>query len=113
MNTQCDICCNTTIIKPCGANNNCKANVCDKCYYQNYKDMDGLESKCYFCRNVDYRRALTYELEHCYFDYDGGYEWVDNYILCMLQVKSYGYEYMSEEHDEFKDFVFCIPCDED
>jgi hypothetical protein len=116
MNTECDICYNTTIINPCGANNNCKAMVCHNCYYENFKDMDevgGYGSKCYFCRNVDYRRAIHSEMKYSYFDYNGEEDWDNKYILCMLQVKSYGYEYMSEEHDEYKDFQFCIPCDED
>jgi hypothetical protein len=108
MNTECDICYNTTIINPCGANDNCKAKVCNECFYQNYKDMNGFKNKCYFCRNIDYRQAITYELEN-YFNDDGGTEWDKNYILCMLQVKSYGYE----EYEEYKDFPFCIPCDDD
>ena len=50
-------------------------------------------------------------MNYCYFDFDGGSEWDKKYILCMYQVKSYGFDYMSEEYDEFKDFEFCIPCD--
>ena len=44
-----------------------------------------------------------------YFDFNDGGDWDKKYILCMLQVKSYGYEYMDEEYHDFK---FCIPCEE-
>ena len=56
MNTECDICYNTTIIIPCGANNNCKAMVCKDCFWKCDNDCD---FTCVFCKCVDERKTIS------------------------------------------------------
>lgn len=56
MNTECDICCNTNIIIPCGANNNCKAMVCNDCFVKCDNECD---YTCVFCKCIDERRIIS------------------------------------------------------
>ena len=112
MNTECNICCNTTIIRPCGANNNCKAMICEDCYGYNQlinidKDISEFETKCSFCCNIDNARAVNSELKYNIWDAIEGI-WSDKYVLFVLQVRSYA---IAEEY--FECIEFCIPCDED
>ena len=56
MQNECNICCESKIIMPCGAFNNCDATVCDSCKY--YDVATTCPLTCMYCKTINYK-ALT------------------------------------------------------
>ena len=109
MNTECYICYDTTIIKPCGAPNNCKAMVCTKCKHKNWKQY--WTTKCYFCYDYDARDSLNGELYAWFedgFDYCGDLLYTKPYILVLVHYKQ---RLMSFHDSDFtRENNYCFPC---
>ena len=110
MNTECNICCNTTIIRPCGANNNCKAMVCDDCRFTNCQQY--FTAKCYFCFGLDYKRGCTIEMNVDVFDGGISGEWNPSkpYILALMEYNDANH-CISREEWFYEENVYCFPCD--
>ena len=108
MNTECDICCNTTIIIPCGANNNSKAKVCHRCRFTNCQEY--FTTKCYFCFGLDYKQGCTVEMNVDVFDCGGFWKPDKPYILALIEYNDDNHSIGREEWF-YEENVYCFPCD--
>lgn len=110
MNTECDICYTTTIIKPCGANNNCKAMVCHDCRFKNCQEY--FTNKCYFCFGLDYKQGCITEMDVDVFEWGGtDYEPNKPYILALFEYKYDNYAIFNEEWF-LEENAYCFPCED-
>lgn len=113
MNTECDICCENQFIIPCGALNNCKANVCNKCKI--YSNIDAyyppFTSKCHFCKTSDNKNALINEIS---FTFDNIVS--SNIYVVFLQQTKQLLELLEIDEDiiyQYEKMQYCLPCDEE
>jgi hypothetical protein len=109
MYAECDICCNTTIIIPCGANNNCSVVVCKPCFIEcdyNYNFT------CVFCKCIDNRRSLIRYVDYICNE-EGGDDYTGkSYVECKMWILKNKDLVQDFTNDEWRQISYCFDCEE-
>ena len=113
LKNECSICCNDKIIIPCGSFNNCKALVCDNCFY-NKKTIETCEYmsyRCLYCNSYDYKKGVMEELR-AIFDVSCDIGNGNNYVLnCITYKKDKNFFDFIIEEPDIHMYQFCYACD--